>query len=302
MAHRTYFPFGVNLDGTAVNGISDHTLNSGGDIQRPKVDGLAVPKFAFVNAVDPRVPFESFEIETLLTAIGANPMVGYPIDTADIVTLYCQLAPKLGARSATGALKADVNMGLVIPVSLNVGVEQPGSIQAEVWAISDGTNAPLVTTPNQALVGTPALDQVFWAGPVRLNNTLVEGVQSISVAFGITVTVRKDGGAGAGAKYFTHLYIDVGQPIITIVVDDVDLFHTYKEGVDIASSTLVQLAKGVKGGSRAAGAVHPQLTVAQGMICATTTSGTPQQVSIEIYPTDDGSNPMMAYAVASLDV
>jgi hypothetical protein len=290
----------VDLNSNPINGMSDQSLDSGADIQRPRVDGQQYPKIGFVNSIDSMVRLESFEIESLLTAIGADPLVGYPIDTADNVTLYCQLAESLGSRSATGALKAVVNRGIVVPMSLNVGVEQPGSIQFEVYAISDGTNAPLVTTPNQSLVGTPAIDQVFWAGPVKLNNTLVEGIQSISITFGIAVRKEKDGGTGAGAVYFTEAYIDVSQPIITVVSNDVDLFDTYKEGVDIASSTLVQLAKGIKGGSRAAGTVHPQITVAQGMICAKTSTGDPQQVSIEIHPTKDSSNSMLAYVLADL--
>jgi len=300
MAHKNFYPWMIDIDGNAINGISDHTLTGGGEIVRPRADGQSVPKMAYVNSVDPVAPFETSEIGSLLTTFGADPLAGYPIKTGDSVTLYCQLCDNLGGRLATGALKAVVNMGLVVPVSLSVGVEQVGSIQAQIWTISDGTNAPLVTTPTQALVGTPATDEVFWAGPAKLNNVEVDGVQSISITFGITVKKRKDGGQGAGAKYFTMLYIDVCQPVITIVCDDVDLFSTYKEGVAIASSTLVQLAKGSAGGSRASGSVHPQITVAAGMIVATGVSGSPQQCTIEIHPVKDGSNPMMAYVLAAL--
>jgi hypothetical protein len=290
----------VDLDGTPIDGVSSQTINSGTEVVRNIVDGQVAPVMGYVNTIVPVIPFETKKIGAMLTAFGANPLAGFPIKAADTATLYCRLMEELGSRSADGALKVLVNMGIVIPVSLNAGVDATGSMQVEIHTITDGTNAPIVTTPTQSLAGTPDMDEEFTVGPAKLNNVAVSGIQSVSVAFGITLAKTKDGGDGAGVVYPSSAYIQGVQPVITLVTRDVDLFDTYKEGVAIASSTLVQLAKRAKGGSIAGGSVHPQFTVAEGMIVATSIDGSPQQVSIDIYPSDDLSNPLMAYVLATL--
>ncbi len=290
----------VDLDGTPIDGVSSQTINSGTEVVRNIVDGQVAPVMGYVNTIVPVIPFETKKIGAMLAAIGADPLAGFGIGAADTATLYCRLMEERGSRSATGALKVLINMGIVIPVSLNAGVDATGSMQVEIHTITDGTNAPIVTTPTQALAGTPDMDEEFTVGPAKLNNVAISGIQNVSVTFGITLTKTKDGGDGAGAVYPSSVYIQGVQPVITLVTRDVDLLHTYKEGVAISSSTLMQLAKRVKGGSIGSGAVHPQFTVAEGIIVANSIDGSPQQVSIEIHPSDNLTNPLMAYVLAAL--
>jgi len=303
MAHELYYPWQVNLDATMIDAITEQGLDPGAQVIRRALDGMPYAKMAHVGQVSPVVDFASLAIGDAMGAFGADPCVtGYPIAAGDIVTLYCQKGTNRAGRVAVGSsehLKVDVNMGLAVPISIAAGNgPDPGGINVQVIPTWDGSNAPLKFTADQALAGTPAPDQAYYAGKVLLNNVECDGVQGITVNFGIGLNVRRE----KGQVYPTFVTIESCAPVITIVTDNIELASTYSEGVAISAATYVQLRKAVHGGTRVADATaaHPKFTCTAGLIISRKIAGSPQSMVIDILPTFDGTNAIMAYAAAAI--
>lgn len=301
MAHGVFFPYAVMLDTTLIDGVTDHPIDVGADVARPVVDGLADPRICFVNTYNHTLGITSHAIVTALGAMttAADPCSGKAIvGGTDTVTVYCIGAASGGTRSANTAVKILINAGLCVPVTINAPGESPATISLMMYATKYSTNAPFTITTSQSQAGTPSHDEVYFAGPAKLNNVAVDGIQSMTINFGVSVAVRREKGLADA----TFCYISNIQPSISIITDNVDLAATYQRGVAIASSTFVQLRQAAAGGDRVAEAsvVHPQFTVAQGMIISRQISGAPQSMAVDIIPSYNGTNKQIAYAAAAI--
>ncbi len=288
----------IDLDGTAVDAVSDHGIDSGLEIVRVRTDGLPHPKMTHVKTVDPSIDITSGAVHTIMNAIGTDIMKGLAITGAKTAVLYCQQVDNLGTRKANEAMKATVNQGLVIPTNLTASVDQAATVNCQIVPVYDGTNAPIATAISQTLTGSPAADEQFYSGPVYVNNVALDNVQSISIQFGIQIVKKKEG----GSKYHVLAYIGNQEPVISVTTTDVEAFDAFKEGVAITAATYAQLVKAEPNGSYYANAsvVHPKFTVNDGMIVAQKISGSPQSCEINIIPNKDAANAMIVYAAAAI--
>ena len=292
-----FYPYAVDIDGSLVEGISEQAIDTGAQEERPDHDGEADGRLVCIAGYDPVINLTTRSIVAALTALGATPLYGKALAVADPATLFCQAGVAGGARSATGALKVLVNAGIAIPVSLTAGNRTSATMAVQIVPSYDGTNAPLTVTAAQALAGTPAADEIYFAGPGKLNNVAISSIKSISINFGITL----DKSDHAGYPYYSFVCVKSIRPVITITTDAVDLAATYREGVAIASATYVYLRAAVLGGGRAADNVsQPKFTVTAGMIVSRAISGSPQQMAIDIIPRFDGTNQQIAYSSAAI--
>jgi len=292
-----FYPYGVDIDGTMIDGVSEQAIDTGAQELRPDHDGAADGRLVVIAGFDPVINITTMAVNSLLAALGASPLYGKALDVTIPATLFCQAGTAGGARASTGALKVVANAGIVIPLSLSAGNRTAASLQFQIVPSYDGTNAPLTVTAAQALAGTPAADEVYFAGPAKLNNTAMTSVKSLSINFGITL----DKSDHAGYPYYSFVCVRSVRPVITITTDQVDLAATYHGGVAIASATHVYLRQGAAAGGRVAdGTSQPKFTVNAGLIVSRAISGSPQQMAIDIIPRYDGTNQMIAYSSAAI--
>ncbi|MBI9016893.1 MAG: hypothetical protein JEZ07_06485 [Phycisphaerae bacterium] len=290
----------LDLNGTAIDAMTDQTLDGGAQIVRGIFDGGVAPTMTHISSVDPNVNCSSKSIGKFLAAIGADPCMGMAIGASDAVILFCAACADLGAVETTGAMKATVNKGMVLPQDFSCSNDSPGSINISIIPLGDGTNSPITTAISQSLAGSPDADEQWYPGPVVLNNVLASGIESCSGQFGINFKGYKE----AGQVQNTTGCIESAQPVLSFVSRDVSLFHTYQSGVAISSATKLYLRKAKAHGSREldATAVHCQFTVNSGMIIARRVAGSPQLVNVDIIPNWDGTNALIVFALAAITV
>lgn len=295
---ETYYCHAVDIDGVLVDAIGEHQIEPGASIARPMLDGLHRPKLAAVYTLNTSLAMSSQSIVTALDAldtVASDPFGGKTLTGTDYLTTFLQKSSNWGAGRTAGAnhLKIVINDGLVVPVSLSAGNDGPGTVSLLALAADGGA----AYTASQALAGVPAPDELFFAGPAKLNNVAVEGIQSVSLDFGINLTILREAGS-VGPEF---IGIESIQPVIRIVTTDVALLSTYAAGVAIASSTLFYLKKGTTIATRVANATaeHISFTVNAGMIKATPSGGQRQTLTVEILPIFDGTNQIVVVDTTS---
>ena len=104
-----------------------------------------------------------------------------------------------------------------------------------------GTVSPVVRTASQSLPALAYTREVFTLGPVKLNGTAVDGVQEVTIDFGIKEEVK----AGSGALYPQLVAISEIRPRVTVRVNDESALATLGlQGVaQGATDSLIYLRK-----------------------------------------------------------
>lgn len=294
MAFEMWYPYAVDIDGTLLDSIDDHTIDPGVGLLQPDVDGQIDPETTLINTLDPTVQLSTLDIAGGLGAIGgAAALDGLAITkTSAEVILYLQRQSNAATRDgASSHLKAALQGGLIIPVSASAGNDAPGRLTLLCILRHDGTNEPLVFTASSSLAGDPDAGVGFWAGPVKLNNVDLDSVQNITVNFGLTPIVRRS----AGSLQPTYVAIRRRTPSISVVTDDCDLAATYYKSAAIASATHVYFRKGTAAANRVADgtAEHVKITASAGAITAGPVAGNPQSLEVTITPHYNGSNAIL---------
>ena len=289
-----FYLYAVDLDSVLIDGVSDQGIDPGNQIIRPEVDGQVDPRAIFTGTTDPVIDIQTQSIAAALAKITYD---GLLLIAANDATLFCQKAEHGGTRGgALKHLKLEVKAGVVIPVSVSASVETPATLAFRIVAADDLTNDPFVFTALQSLAGTPNAVEEFFAGPVKLNNVALEGVQDIAVEFGISLRMRRAAGIAAPV----HLSIRRRVSGIRITTDDAKVASDFVNAVAIATATHVYLRKGSVGGRVAeATAEHVKFTVAAGAIVCESIAGADQMGVISILPIWDGTNAAIAIDTAA---
>lgn len=108
-------------------------------------------------------------------------------------------------------IRLRANKAVMIPQQLSASDGQPASMSVRLVNMFDGSTAPIVASAS-TLSGTPSHAENFTLGPVALNSTALNGVQSVSVDFGISTVERR----GDGELYLSHLFERETLPVIRI--------------------------------------------------------------------------------------
>ena len=148
---------------------------------------------------------------------------------------------------------------------------------------------------------TPA-DQAFTTGPVKINGTVLEGIQRISVNFGLQLKII----GGSGCPFPEFIAIQARQPKITIQSTHVDFATESGMGLYVpqnSTDSLVYLKKIAQGGVRVADATteHISFSIDDGMVTITEASGDQGggAINVLIEPTFDGTNAILAVSTAT---
>jgi len=291
MAMEAYYCYAVDVDGTVIDGVGDHTIDPGVNLIRPMLDGLCDPRMAAADIIDPQVLFGSPAIATLLDAISAtDPLAGKTLGGSDKITMFLQKQANYGTR-ATGSshLKLELSAGLLVPVDLSAGNEEAALLSCR-GIIGDGGQT---YTASSALAGTIAPDERYFAGPAKLNNVTLDGIQRIQVAFGLNLYIAREAGSAGPA----FIGIQTRTPVVRITTTNAALLSTYYLPVAISAATHFYLRKGDLNGGRVAAATeeHIKITINAGKILAMPVSGAQQMLTLEIHPTYNGTNNILVF-------
>ena len=187
-------------------------------------------------------------------------------------------------------IKITAATGIIIPTQVRAAQAAEATIGYRALPTSaDGVASPIAILADQSLeAGQGVVSEIYTLGPVSINGTELEGVDDITIDFGITVTDKK---SGSGAVYPTFIGIMSRQPSFTVRTFDLDAFATWGlDGVaqgetDSTVQLLDQLAGGVRGTSPIT------FTIDAGMIHCESIDGTHGQQSsgsVRITPVWDG--------------
>ncbi len=271
-----------------------------------RANGDVDPTFVAIGSQTPGMRFTSAALATALAA-GAVTINGLKIDAGaggPGLQAFFQAMDEGGTRkSGASHLKMTVTEGLLVPRQIRADHNRIASVEFALAVTYDGTNDPISFSDGESVTTSPAASQAYWtAGPVYLNGTELEGVQSIVIDYGIELVVQ----GGSGEVFPTFVAIQSRSPRIEVQTSDVVSLETL--GISGAAqggtSSKIYLRKIAANGTRVADATaeHILCEVADGIIVPAEASVDQDSVAgagVRITPGFDNSNDIINFSLAS---
>ena len=294
---RAFTLYAADVNGTMIDQVSSFGVDSGLEQFLLLADGGVDPTYSAVKGLVPKISFSTHAVAAALAVAGMNAA------SVTAASFFFQKLAEGGTRaSGSSHLKLALTKGMIFPRSLSAGHAEPAELSYEVLCLTDGGGVPVTISKNQALTGSPVVDQLYVAGPVKINGTLLAGVQSIKIDFGIKEVVL----GGDGEVYPSFAAIMTRAPKITIELLDLDILAdlTIAGAAQGATDTVIYLRKVEAGGTRVADATaeHISFSIDAGHIGIGNSGakpGGPATVSLEITPIFDGTNDILAINTAA---
>jgi len=288
---KVYYLYSVALGASIVNQTRMERLNPAISLTRQGHGGHVDDNFAAIAAAQPAIQFSTTAIARALNTLGD--INGLAITTTPFDAFFYQ-GELGGTRAASGHLKMSLSKGIIVPTTLRAPHNPPATIDYQAVGRMDGENSPLSIAGS--VVPDVTLDpSQFCAGPVVINGTELDGVQDITLNFGITLEIRSDKGN------VWPRYVGIRRRVPTATVRFTNSEHFVgvvdPDGTAITSATAVYLRAVEQGGTRVADATaaHIEALFAEGIVTigdANATEPNPFDNSITISPRiDSGADP-----------
>lgn len=294
---NAYKLYAVNTAGGLIDGIINQRNTTNDEEMLIRADGQVDPTFVAMAQQMAVLGFDTVKVGTALGIIGID---GYAVTAA--VTAFWQKMAQGGTRAgASSHIKMVCSTGLILPRQIRASQGQdPASISYEfALRSSDGETDPMTVTTGQSLSGSPTTDEAFTVGPVKYGSTLDDGVQDITIDFGIQEAKI----AGGGHVYPTFVGIDGRAPGITVRTPDLDFAESTigRAGRAITSGNTFKcwLRKKTEGGANVAAATasHILFTMTEGRIVLVSSEADIESTGVaelRVTPTFDDSNDIVA--------
>lgn len=272
-----------------VDGVRDMQVNNALQTRTEGHDGVPYNTFGSLISGRPTARFSTSDIAQLLDEVSVS--AGMLIDadgTHPGVVLYAQRMAQGGTRDAVGAgthISVTVENGMLVPQSLTATHQDMATLTAQLFARQSGAVDPLTYDLAADLDAvTPDSTDQWTIGPVDLNGTPLDGIQSLNVDFGFDVVAE-----GRDSDIFpTFVSIRKVQPSITIQSHHVDLMTTLtNQGLfQTAGQVRIFLRKRAEGGTFIADAtpVHILLTLDKARVEPEQIGQDPKSIGIRITP------------------
>lgn len=300
MAIAPHVLYAVHQGATLIDQTSD--VNVDLDINEivMAANGQVDPQFVALMNQTPRITWTTSALARALAKIGIN---GYAIADADEAVFFLQKLAQGGTREgATSHIKLTLNEGIQIPRTLQGSQGDIATISYEAFATYDGTNSPIVIATGQSLTGSPTVDELFTVGPVVINGALLDGIQDITVDFGITELLQSANGQ-VWAEFAGIMNRVPSITIRTTNVESIDTFGLVGTAQGITDS-LLYFRKKAEGATVVADATaeHIKFVLDEGRITTRTINATqdsPAMSELVYTPTFDGTAAIMAIDTAA---
>ena len=272
---------------TLITGIQSLGLNPNLEQIISRGSGAVDPTFASVGKIQPEIVFDTTAIKTALAAIG--------IDGAALssdVFFFQKLAAGGTREGALKNPKITAATGMIIPVTIKAAAPPAEAVLSmrAVPTSADGAASPLAILADQSLeADQDQVAEVYVLGEVEVNGTELEGVDDLTIDFGIDLLIDY----GSGHIYPTFVGIRKRDPIITARTWDLDAFMSW----DIAgvvqgeSDSTVKLQDQTEGGVRGSSPIT--FTIDAGMAHFESLNADDPELfrgSAKLTPTSDGTD------------
>ena len=308
-----YALYAVNIDNGGggsdlfIDQISNYTLDPAFNRVLIAADGAVDPTYVAVMGQNPKARFTTSALATVLATCGISGLaVAYDVDEPG-AEMFFQALAEGGTRGGAGTnIKLTVAQGMLLPRTLSAPHNGVASLELELIATYDADAEtppdPIVIETSQNLSGTAGVSEVYTAGPVYVNGSQVEGVQNITLDFGITeVVVGSD-----GLVWPTYVAIQSRRPSIRVRTGHIDIVNTLglTGAAQSGTNSVVYLRKVDEGGTRVADATeeHISFTIDEGHIGFDAVSGAHGEVlgtDVVITPTYDGVAAIMVISTTA---
>lgn len=264
---------GVQLNSTwipAIDGSVDPAINA-------FLNGAGTSLYPTFGGLNTSKPVATFTTEACATALGVCGIDGLAITTA---VMHFAKQATLGFSSGTDHVTITINDGLACIESIGASGQEPAKIAYRLYAIHDGTNAPLIYSGGASAPSPDALAEKFFLGPVK-GSALFE-VQSWQ--YNTNFSIKHE--THTGLMYPTFAGIQGGDPQVDIVTLDSGLLADCDNGSgDLVGAAvtnfLLYLRKASESLGRIANATTSNIkgTVAKGYLYPAAQSGSWRQDS-----------------------
>lgn len=143
--------------------------------------GHTLPMFTAENGRRPEMQFATQQIETLLEEFG---LLG--VDPG-VVTLRLRKVKNKGSRVANDTAEHvtyTANCALSYITQITAGARKAATASGRHAFLNDGTNAALIYSGAETMVGTPDASENFILGPIAHNGTAITGIDNLSIDLG----------------------------------------------------------------------------------------------------------------------
>lgn len=205
---------------------------------------------------DPKIALTTFDLATVLGIV--SPLTGLAVSAASKLQ-YQKRADQSTFAGALSHIVVNFTKALVVPTTLRAAQDdaRPAAMDLEATVLFDGTNTPLTFSTGQSLTGTPAVNEVYYLGPVFIEGSQVTQVQSVEIVPGLTVrSVRGDG--IQWPKEASIVAIDQSIRILVKSLEEITALGLFGSGH--TSGAVCYLRKGVHGGARKSNATAEHIS------------------------------------------
>lgn len=277
------------LNGSFSPGPQVSELQAGGNVNRITQSVLA------------QGPTASFSTHAVWTALGICDLDGVRISVTDPLVLQATAYDPYSTRK-TGAnnISVTVTDGILTPNQISAAQGGYATIDYNAVMISeDGSTQPFQTSNVATIAGEDTADEQFTLGPVIIDSTTYDGLQSMTLDMGLDVSPL----GGDGSIYQKFVFIRTRKPSVTFeFIPNSTFFDFGDEGLAFATLDFY-LSRAGKNDRISTGSDHIKFTATEGFAIvnsAALQSVGDQAVSVNVPLTYDGTNDILQMAQASL--
>jgi hypothetical protein len=213
--------------------IEDYSVSPNISEMLKRPGGMPYPMFRGVRGLKPEVTFRTSQLASLITACGATCA---DLGTSGNTDLQFRKAVNRGVRELDASVvhtRMRIAKGWMFWNSMTFPHQGEASADVRLVAQYDGTNVPIVSVGSVAITGTPTAAEAFSLGPVAINTTVIDGIQSLTLSNGWTT--KQVGANSEGYDTFGALW--QMDPVVSITGLSVEEWASYGFGTALTALT-----------------------------------------------------------------
>lgn len=247
-----------------IGGQLRQSMDPGASVRAENVAGSAYPLFGVVDAVNPRLTFDTYDVASALGYVG---MLGLAITSATVgrigVELFEMQYDDVGQIvSGSNHRLLRFRKGILVPRQLTCRHQQDAQLSLELIAISDGTNDAVIFAESQASPGAATDPARHTLASAVIESVTFAKLMGLTIDFGLTVNAKGDG----SNPFPTRLEVQTSAPKITLETESPELFSAsgvpLRGKVATHANSIVKLRKRTKNtGSFVADATEEHISI-----------------------------------------
>jgi|GEM_PF-4606283 len=232
----------ITVDGTSIGGVQSLSFDFGVGLSAVQSDGQTYPRLVAVNAVAPRLTFDTNNIGLLLSSdpsLGGLGSLELNAGDAEPVAVAAYLAELTegGVIGSTGE-KITCSYGLLVPRSLTVSAAGDAVLSYEV-VLGGHTGAPFSLASSQDLPDAATGEALYGVGDVSVDGGDLGRIQDLTIDFGHAVAIEAEG----GSLYPAQVVRRATAPTMTLTTLNAETLASGVAGLAGAERTVVATFK-----------------------------------------------------------